>query len=422
MKVLWFSVTPLSLDSVLNTGIEGKGWISSLLQLALQCEELELVVAYENYSPEKKPVEQGERLKIIPINISRYGKRQILKDMMTFKEVDDYIIGESLRIVEEHQPDLIHVFGAEWCFGLLAGHVSIPVVIHIQGLWSQIRNCMLLPGQSVLGDRLQMKLLCHPLGLFARYHYYNLSKERHKREENILRNNHYFMCRTRWDQAIVKFYNKQAKIFHVDEALRPAFLEEGHQWMPRRQNNKIIISTTGACYSIKGPDVALKTARLLLENTDYEVEWKWIGGTDEDMSEYEKLTGIKSGDVGIKMMGNLSAQQMIDELLASDMYVHMSYADNSPNAVCEAQCLGLPVIAADTGGVPSLFSENYDRNMFVPINDPFYLAAKIVELREDSQKAAFLSGENRTIAMNRHHSQRIMEQLMNSYHQIICGV
>jgi len=422
MKVLWFSVTPLSLDAVLNTGIEGKGWISSLLQLALENEELELIVAYENYSPDKKPVEQNDRLKIIPINISRYGKRQIIKDMMTFKEVDDYIISESLKIIKEHKPDLIHVFGAEWCFGLLAHYVSIPIVIHIQGLWSQIRNCMLLPGQSALADRLQMKLLTHPLGLFARYHYYDLSKERHKREEDILRCNTYFMCRTRWDQSIVKFYNKQAKVFHVDEALRPEFMKDSHQWTSHSQTKKIIISTTGACYSIKGPDVALKTARLLHENTEYEVEWKWIGGTDEDMREYEKLTEIKASEVGIRMMGNLSAQQMIDELLSSDMYVHMSYADNSPNAICEAQCLGLPVIATATGGVPSLFSEKYDRNMFVPINDPFYLASKIVELRENPEKAEFLSLENRTLACKRHDNQKIMKQLLDTYHQVLCGV
>ena len=51
MKVLWFSVTPLSINVDENTGIEGKGWISSLLQIVLGIENIELVVAYENKSP-----------------------------------------------------------------------------------------------------------------------------------------------------------------------------------------------------------------------------------------------------------------------------------------------------------------------------------------------------------------------------------
>ena len=420
MKVVWFSATPISLNAGENTGVEGKGWISALLQLALDMEGLELVVAYENYSPEKKAAAQAGRLKIVPINISRYSKRQIIKDMMTKREVDELVIAESLKIVREEKPDLIHVFGAEWCFGLLAARTDVPVVVHIQGLWSQIRNCLLLPGQSSLFDRLKPELLTHPLGLFARYHYYNISTERHLREENILRGNKYFMCRTRWDEGVVRFYNKDAKIFHVDEALRTDFMNCSDRWAPRAEDKKMIISTTGACYSIKGPDVVLKTARLLKENTDYRIEWKWIGGSDEDIRDFEKLTKIKAKDVGVRMMGTLSAQQMIDELLSSDMYVHTSYSDNSPNAVCEAQALGLPVIATDAGGVVSLFSESYDRNMIVPVNDPFYLASRIIALREDRHHAQQLSDENWIIAHKRHDYHRIAKQLQDSYLEI-CG-
>lgn len=421
MKVLWFSVTPLSLNPKENTGIEGKGWISSLLQIALGIKDLELVVVYGNQSPFKKEVEETDRLKIIPINICRYGKRQIIKDMMTSREVDDFVISESLKIIQENKPDLIHVFGAEWCYGMLVSLVNIPVVIHIQGLWSQIRNSLLLPGQSSLFDRYKPELWNHPLGFFARYQYYNLSMERHRREEEILRNNQYFMCRTRWDQSVVRFYNKNARIFHVDEALRQEFIGCHDRWQPHAADKKIVLVTTGACYSIKGPDVVLKTAKLIRENTDYQVEWKWIGGTDDEIREFEKLTKVKAQEVGLKMMGILSATEMIRELLSSDIYVHTSYSDNSPNAVCEAQYLGMPVIATDTGGVISLFSEQYDKNMMVPMNDPFYLASKIIELREDDAKAKCLAEDNWVLAHRRHDAERISKQLKDTYLQL-CGL
>lgn len=421
MKILWFSVTPLSLNAKENTGIEGKGWISSLLQIALAIDGLELVVVYENYSPHRKEIEETERLKIIPINICRYGKRQIIKDMMTYHEVDDFVISESLKIIHDNKPDLIHAFGTEWCFGLLANHVKIPVVIHIQGFWSQIRNCLLLPGQSSLFDRLKPELLTHPLGFFARYQYYNLSMERHQREEEILRSNKYFMCRTRWDQAVVRFYNKNARIFHVDEALRHEFVDCKDRWMFHASDKKIVLVTVGACYSIKGPDVVLKTARLIRENTDYDIEWKWIGGTYDDIKEFEKLTKVKAQEVGLRMMGSLDATEMIKELLSSDIYVHTSYSDNSPNAVCEAQYLGMPVIATDTGGVVSLFSEQYDRDMIVPMNDPFYLASKITELHEDDEKTKILADDNRAVAHQRHDPIRILRQLKETYIQL-CGL
>ena len=424
MKVLWFSVTPLSLNAGDNTGVEGKGWISSLLQTALGIEGLQLVVAYENYSPVRKETEEKERLKIVPINICRYSKRQIVKDMMTYKEVDEFILAESLKIVKEEKPDLIHVFGTEWCFGMLTKHVNmlnVPVVIHIQGLWSQIRNCRLLPGQSRLSDRLRPELITHPLGFFARYQYYNLSLERSRREEEIIRGNRYFMCRTRWDRSVVGLYRPDARIFQMDEALRPEFMELRERWAPRAgDDRRLVITTTGACYAIKGPDVVLKTARLLRDNTDYRIEWRWIGGTDEEMREFEKLTQIRASEVGVRMMGTLSAQEMIGQLLESDMYVHTSYSDNSPNAVCEAQMLGLPVIATDAGGVVSLFGPGYDRNMIVPANDPFYLASKIVSLREDKEKARLLSEENWRTAHERHDSKRIASQLEEIYREL-CG-
>ena len=440
MKVIWFSVTPISLNAEENTGIEGKGWIAALLEIALGIDDLELVVVYGNHSPNRKEREERGRLKIIPINVSRYSKRQIIKDMMTSREVDDYVIGEAMRIVDGEKPDLIHVFGTEWCYGLLTKHMgrrNIPVVIHVQGLWSQIRNSLLLPGQSSLLDRIRPELWNHPLGLFARYQYYNLSMERYRREEEILRSSRYFMCRTRWDQAVVRFYNRDARIFHVDEALRREFVECKERWIrpprpegteerrirpprpagtpPTQEGKRIVVVTTGACYSVKGPDVVLKTARLIRENTDYEIEWKWIGGTDEEMREFEKLTKVNAREAGIRMMGTLTATEMIRELLTADMYVHTSYADNSPNAVCEAQYLGMPVIATDTGGVVSLFSEQYDRNMLVPMNDPFYLASKIIELREDGAKAERLAEENWTVAHRRHDRERIKKQLKECY-------
>lgn len=427
MKVIWFSVAPISLNAEENTGIEGKGWIPALLEIALDIDDLELVVVYGNHSPHKKEREERGRLKIIPINVSRYSKRQIIKDMMTSKEVDDYVIGEAMRIVDGERPDLIHVFGTEWCYGLLTKHMgkrNIPVVIHVQGLWSQIRNSLLLPGQSSLFDRIKPELWNHPLGLFARYQYYNLSMERYRREEEILRSSRYFMCRTRWDQTVVRFYNRDARIFHVDEALRREFIECKERWIrpprpagtpPTQEGKRLVLVTTGACYSVKGPDVVLKTARLIRENTDYEVEWKWIGGTDEEMREFEKLTKVNAREAGIRMMGTLTATEMIRELLTADMYVHTSYADNSPNAVCEAQYLGMPVIATDTGGVVSLFSEQYDRNMLVPMNDPFYLASKIIELREDGAKAERLAEDNWTVAHWRHDRERIKKQLKECY-------
>jgi len=56
-------------------------------------------------------------------------------------------------------------------------------------------------------------------------------------------------------------------------------------------------------------------------------------------------------------LGALNAQQMTEELAMSHVFVSPSFIDNSPNAVSEAQLIGMPVISTYTGGVPSLIEE-----------------------------------------------------------------
>ena len=63
-------------------------------------------------------------------------------------------------------------------------------------------------------------------------------------------------------------------------------------------------------------------------------------------------------------------------MLSCTAYVHPSYIDNSPNSVCEAQVLGVPVVATDVGGVPSIV-ENGKTGWLVPANDPVATASRL---------------------------------------------
>ena len=49
-------------------------------------------------------------------------------------------------------------------------------------------------------------------------------------------------------------------------------------------------------------------------------------------------------------------------------FFHPSYIENSPNSVCEAQILGLPVIACNVGGLSTIISHNHS-GILIPSND-----------------------------------------------------
>lgn len=61
---------------------------------------------------------------------------------------DKAILAYCLNIIEDFQPDIIHVFGSEWCFGLVEKYTNIPVVIHMQGSLPPYANAAFPPGYN----------------------------------------------------------------------------------------------------------------------------------------------------------------------------------------------------------------------------------------------------------------------------------
>ena len=411
MKILFFSVAPVKLNDV-DAGINGFSWISSTLRVLQKWENVEIAISF--ISDKLEPEETCGNIRIIPIFVARTIWQRYTIDKISLDSIDEVIIRESIEIVQRCKPDIIHIFGTEWCFGSLVNHVDVPIIIHMQGFWNQYRNCNFLPGEGYC-TRL-INSLSKPL-LFL-YQLYNrrLSKCRAEREERILRQNTYFMGRTKWDKALVFLYNKRAKYFHVEEALRSNLLEGA----PKCQKSDVFtLATIGSCQPLKGPDVALKTAYLLKQNSGLAYKWLWIGGDYQDMEYFEHLSGIKCSEVNIIMMGRKNSNEIKELLSSTNLYVQPSYADNSPNALCEAQCMGLPIIASYAGGIPSLFSDSYDNDLLVPINDPYVLASRIIELMTNEERMLRLGEDNRSFAFSRNNEQNVSRQLYYAYKETI---
>lgn len=415
MKVLWFSVTP-SLYNQKRNGHNGGGWIESLERIIHEYgENIQLGIAFCTSTPNEPFKSAINGTVYYPMGIY-LNEIQKIKGKYTSQFIDKIILEHCCSVIDDFRPDIIHVFGSEWCFGLINEYTNIPVVIHMQGCWPPYRNASFPPGFSKY-DKIR-SLLMHPKGLIDWILYNHLSKERALREERILRDNKYYMGRTRWDEALTYLYNRNRIYFYCSEALRSAFVEEKRKWELHDKKDCIIV-TIGAGHMLKGYDVVLKAAKLLKENAKFQFEWLLCGPTGISMKVFEQMTGIRSKDVNVKPLGRCSASTVKDTLLGATMYVHTSYIDNSPNSLCEAQILGLPVIATNVGGISSLFSKEYPQGMLVPTNDPYYLAAKIIEvfLNEDLQKV--MSDLNYKISRVRHDDSQIFKDLCNCYNKIL---
>lgn len=409
MKVLWFTVTP-SLYDENRLPHKGGGWIASLEALVRKVPDIELGVAFEHSDTCFKI--KHENVNYYPINVWQSIIKKIKKRIF-YKTEEELIISACLKVILDFKPDIIHVFGSEWCFGLITNYINIPVVIHMQGSIPPYYNARFPSGYSKSD--------------FLFYYGFNILKTfwqirndlffllRAKREERILQSCKYFMGRTDWDKSVTKIYNPNSNYYYCSEVLRKDFYCSNVFWQPHKRECVALVTTISSPL-YKGSDLILKTAKILMENFSIDFEWRVFG--IQEMGFQEWKSRIKASEVNVKLMGAVSAEKLKDELLNADIFIHPSYIDNSPNSVCEAQILGLPVISTNVGGLSSLI-DHKKNGILIPANDPYMLATYIKSLSRDRKFASELGMNARMTALNRHDTNQIITDLYNIYKKII---
>ena len=388
----------------------GGGWIASLESLVRKTPDVKLGIAFEHSDKRFRVDRDG--IAYYPINVWR-SKWKRLKRKIIYDTEERLLIPACLRIIEDFKPDVINVFGSEWCFGLVREHMDIPVVIHMQGSIPPYYNARFPAGYSrtdlVFYYGLNIRKTLNQL-LWDR-----AFRLRAKREERILRGCQYFMGRTEWDKNVTRLYAPESEYFYCSEALRDAFVNTDRIWQPHNRINVVFVTTISPPL-YKGADVILKTAKLLQDNRSINFEWRVFGAKEIRFHEWK--VKIKASEVNVRLMGTVSEARLRDELLDADIFIHPSYIDNSPNSICEAQYLGVPVISTNVGGIGSLV-KHHETGFLVPSNDPYSMASYILLVINDKDLSASLGRNAREAALVRHSPKQILNDLLTVYNKII---
>lgn len=395
-----------------GTNYNGAGWIASFIDDLKKRDDISLGVCFAG-SGENSIV---DGISFFPIDVfkSKYNR---LRRRLSHKAEEALIIPRALHAIEQFQPDIIHIFGSENPFGLLSGMTEIPCVIHLQGILPAYYNAKFPPGTSKK-DIFRKILWRHPVDAFNYLWRDAMYRYSAKREIKIIRTAKYFAGRTRWDEGIVKLINPDAKYFFASEVLRHEFYDSVGKWHSHRTRKFLKLVSVISPATFKGGDLIVKTAALLKDYSNISFEW-FVFGVDSLGCDDKFLSGSRSIDeLNIIPSGKVAANDLREQLLDSDIFIHPSYIDNSPNAVCEAQILGVPVVATDVGGVASLVSHGKN-GILVPANDPFMLASRIEELSADSEKAETFGKKAAADAAVRHDPNSIITQTLEIYKSII---
>lgn len=141
-----------------------------------------------------------------------------------------------------------------------------------------------------------------------------------------------------------------------------------------------VIACPARLVPIKGHRGLLRAAQLVIDqrpNTQF-----WLIGDGPLRTDLEKEAETMGLSQSVRFLGDRDdVAGLLDQ---SDIMVLPSLLDNQPFVIIEAQMLGKPVVANQTGGIPEMVEEGVT-GYIVNFSDPEQVVDKLIKLLDDEQ-------------------------------------
>lgn len=411
MKVLWFTNTPSLASSYYNYTSHGGGWLKGIEGAVHKYTDWQLAIAFHTKSSKGQ---LNTKTTYYPIRNKR-GKLFRVIDLIFSLTHPQLYVKKYLEIVKDYNPDIIHIFGTElpYC-EILRHNTQIPIIIHIQGIMSDYQR-------FVLADLTRNEILFHSTFRYIvrgiiKLMEARLFRNQASQELEYMLNASYFSGRTDYDRKFVEQYSPRSKYYLLNEALRDEFYTAAKWTNPISKPFIILTTNNGELY--KGIDFVLQASDFL-KRQNINFEWRFAGITENDfgLKLFENKLKLNHLELNIKLLGQLGPVEIIEQIKSAHLFVHPSRIDNSPNSVCEAQLIGIPVLASNTGGIPSLVTDIKTGFLAKVSGEDF--AKKIILILNNYQRAIKIAESGRETAIMRHDKKNIIFQLEVIYKDIL---
>ncbi len=415
MKILWFANTPCSASEILLPNQQRGGWLKSLENEIAIRPGIELSIGF--YTNKTLDIFRYNDTTYYPI--TRFSSGSALKKAIkriTGTGNDEKEIPVLLEVIEKVRPDIIHIHGTEQNFGLLVKQVAIPSVVSIQGILSPYNEKYYSGIPESIVSRYESRK--HKI-LFKSFATSKRDMAAHaKREREILAAATNVIGRTEWDKRITRILAPRSTYYNNNEMLRTAFYNIA--WQKTKFNKTIRIVTISSNGLFKGFESVVKTAEVLNTYKGIRFEWIIIG-----INEYDSIVQIVKkwlradlSALNIELLGTKTQEEITKLLQEADIYCQVSHIENSPNSLCEAMLMGMPVIATHAGGTSTMM-EDRKEGVLIQEGDAYSMAGAIVELAENFPLAAAYGAHARQKALVRHDKKEIADGLIHIYQSII---
>jgi len=418
LRVLWLTNIPLpAVSARLDArSFAGGGWLTAGLEaLVREAPEIEVVCAARSWPVVEPFSVDGIRYVTwagTPPARRWAGLIQAWTDGLGARPP----VEEIRRIIDQVQPDIVHVHGTETpnaLGALLAARPSAtPVLVSIQGLVSEIAP-LFLSGVTA-SDRVADVLTTDFVKGRGVLHAWRRMRRAATTERAALRLLTDAGGRTEWDRRVVERAAPSAHYRHLGEVLRQPFYTTS--WSDRAPDEPVVLAVTSSA-PYKGIDVLLRGFTALRTRTPARL--RIIGdvvGTPlwRSLERLQQSLGIAEY---VEWVGPRGAEDVARAMAGCSVFVCASRIENSSNGVCEAMLVGAPVAASRTGGLPSLITDGVDGLLFEQ-GDPTALCDAVSRLLADRDLAASLGSHARSTASKRHDPATVGRALADAYAEI----
>jgi glycosyltransferase involved in cell wall biosynthesis len=333
---------------------------------------------------------QSARVNGVAFHVVRYAFPYTCRGFPQYLRLDlwsryAFLRWQIRRLLRTLSPDLIHVHGTEFGYGLAALDTGLPTIVTIQGIVSRLERV-----SPTTANRRQASI-----------------------ERYTVRRTKYFGSRTAWATEFIRSLNKSATVYELEEAIGEVFFTTAAGSLGH--NNILMVGTV---HRSKGIEEALEAMRIVIAACPTARLLVVGPGTPEYLARLKRRAEAIGVDRSVDWLGVKTAAEIATLHARSALLIHPSHLDNSPNSVAEAMASGLPVVASNVGGIPSMIEHDVTGLLVAP-RSPEGLAEAIIALLRSKSERQRLAGRAKEVALARHLPAYVAEQTLQVYHDLL---
>ena len=306
---------------------------------------------------------------------------------------DIHALYDLVRIIKTEKPDVVHTHTSKaGLLGRLAAKIAkVPFVVHTPhghvffGHFGPVLSRVFLWVERLLSpltDRV-VALTKGEIRDYTDFHVYSQDK----------------LVKIHSGVDIEKF--KQVRVGAVEKKRSLGLDQDG-----------LVVGFIGWLLPIKGPMHLLKAMEVVWQDhADTNLVFIGKGDLDVDL----RAEALKTGANG--RLNFLGWRNDIEEIMPIfDIFVLPSLNEGMGRVLVEAMAAGKPIVASNVGGIPDLVHHDHN-GLLVPPGDEKALAAAILQLIDDPEKAKMLGQRGRE-RCHQYSVEAMVEKLDNLYENL----